>query len=366
MKLKLPSSSALWATFFFNQLSCSLPTSPGNMTQMFEGCADITHLEYTAVPGIFAQDDPNTDSDTFDFRKAFGLINQPYDTDKELPGCPEEFTQWERLAFKIKRLNENAEQHVQYKLIFAGRHGQGFHNVGEQTYGTSLWDDGNGTADWKDALLTPEGISQAEVVQQTWRNEMKKGIPLPEVYIVSPMRRCIQTANYTFADLDLPKTRPFRPVIKELLRETIGLHTCDMRSPKSVIEEFAPSYIIEPGFTEEDLLWDANDQESQSARNARLLSFLDEIFDERLQQRTDYYPVLSPQAATFVSLTAHSGAISSLLDVTHHRKFALETGAVIPILLKIERVAGARKPMKIDPPLHAPSCPAGFVPPKKS
>ncbi|KAI5294016.1 hypothetical protein KEM55_006805, partial [Ascosphaera atra] len=152
-----------------------------------------------------------------------------------------------------------------------------------------------------------------------------------------------------------------------LLRETIGLHTCDMRSPKSTIEKFAPgNYTIEPGFSEQDPFWKSDEQESPTARNVRLLAFLDEIFDARLGKRVDYYPLLTPHAAEYVSLTAHSGAITSILAVTKHRDFIMETGSVIPILLKIERKDGVREPMEVDPPLHAPSCPSDFVPPAAS
>ncbi|KAI5287581.1 hypothetical protein KEM52_001520, partial [Ascosphaera acerosa] len=375
-------------------MATAAATTTATATAMAPADPDDSHLEYTAVPGYFAQDDPATDPATFDFTQSFGLIEQPYDTDAELPKPADQYSQWERLAFKIRRLNEEAPRNVRYKLVFAGRHGEGYHNVAQATYGTELWDcywalqDGNGTASWVDALLTPKGISQAETVARTWRQEMQRGIPLPEVHIVSPMRRCIQTANHTFAQLDLPPERPFKPVIKEvglppsplthllfadyhprqLLRETIGLHTCDMRSPRSAIEAFAPAYTIEPGFSEQDLLYTPTEQESPTARNARLQRFLDEIFDEqsplgRPPPRTDYYPVTPPQTATYVSLTAHSGAITSLLAVVGHRPFELDTGAAIPLLLRIERKPGPRPQMKVDPPLHAPKCPAGFVPP---
>jgi hypothetical protein len=39
----------------------------------------------------------------------------------------------------------------------------------------------------------------------------------------------------------------------------------------------------------------------------------------------------------FLSLTAHSGAITSILQVVGHRKFPLATGAVIPVVVKAEK-----------------------------
>lgn len=41
---------------------------------------------------------------------------------------------------------------------------------------------------------------------------------------------------------------------------------------------------------------------------------------------------------TFLSLTAHSGAICSILRVIRHREFRLKTGAVMPVFVKGERV----------------------------
>lgn len=45
-------------------------------------------------------------------------------------------------------------------------------------------------------------------------------LPLPQLYIVSPLTRCCQTALHTFADpeepLPLPHGHEFRPLIKEV------------------------------------------------------------------------------------------------------------------------------------------------------
>ena len=45
---------------------------------------------------------------------------------------------------------------------------------------------------------------------------MKRGIPPPERYYVSPMDRCIQTARISFEELDLPVGKEFRPAVKEV------------------------------------------------------------------------------------------------------------------------------------------------------
>lgn len=106
----------------------------------------------------------------------------------------------------------------------------------------------------------------------------------------------------------------------------MGEHTCDRRSSRSAIEAEYPLYRIEGGFSEEDNLWDPKIRESDEERSARLRVFLEDIFatDENV----------------FVSMTAHSGAITSILEATGHRRFPLATGGVIPVLVKAELVTG--------------------------
>ena len=74
---------------------------------------------------------------------------------------------------------------------------------------------------------------------------------------------------------------------------------------------------------EEDKLWDAKVRESDEHRDRRLRELLNDIFAADVNE--------------FLSLTAHSGAITSILAVTGHRKFPLATGAVIPVVVKAEK-----------------------------
>ncbi|KAJ5566168.1 hypothetical protein N7535_007806, partial [Penicillium sp. DV-2018c] len=284
-------------------------------------------LRISAVPGYFFQDDPTTDPDTFDYVKSnFGLIPQQYDQE---PTTAQSSSQWQRFAAHIQRLNA-ANKTQKLKVLFLGRHGEGVHNVAERKYGTKLWDeywslqDGDEESNWVDARLTSQGRHQAEIANAAWKQQIEAGIPLPERYYVSPLNRCLETARITFTGI---LQRPFQPVIKELLRETMGQHTCDRRSRASEIAEEFPEYRFEDGFEEEDLLWDAEVRESDEQRNQRLRCLLDGIFAEVGDE------------STFISLTAHSGAITSVLEVVGHRRFALATGAVIPVVVSVERDA---------------------------
>ncbi|KAJ5174668.1 uncharacterized protein N7482_000545 [Penicillium canariense] len=293
----------------------------------------LTHLpvepvsfKFSTVTGYFIQDEPTTDPATFDYAALnFGLISRIYDAE---PVDCQSSTQWQRFAQQIQHLNDTAGPQTKYKVLFLGRHGEGVHNVAEQRYGTKAWDeywsllDGDEDGTWIDAHLTDVGIAQARTAHDTWTQQIANGIPQPQSYYVSPLHRCCQTAQVTFEGCDMPLTDPFRPLIKELLRETMGEHTCDRRSSKSAIAADFPQYLFEPGFAEEDELWDPKVRESDEHRNQRLLGLLNDIFasDENV----------------FLSLTAHSGAITSILEVTGHRKFPLATGAVIPVVVRAE------------------------------
>jgi hypothetical protein len=153
--------------------------------------------------------------------------------------------------------------------------------------------------------------------------------------------------------------------VKELFREAIGVHTCDRRSSKTYIHENYPTYTFEQGFVEEDPLWNPVTRETDSAEDKRLRTVLDDVF--------------SHDDSTFISVTSHSGAISSMLRgeflpfifpiearlrgrgrliriVLGHRVFSLNTGAVIPVLVKAEMVEGPAPTMTVQPYTTVSTC----------
>jgi broad specificity phosphatase PhoE len=61
--------------------------------------------------------------------------------------------------------------------------------------------EGNGTATWKDARLTPKGHEHAMKANRFWKDMANTDkIPPPEIMYTSPLFRCLQTVNITFAD----------------------------------------------------------------------------------------------------------------------------------------------------------------------
>jgi broad specificity phosphatase PhoE len=178
---------------------------------------------------------------------------------------------------------------------------------------------------WADAHLTEAGKNQARIANNFWADALaNRGIPAPESYYTSPLWRCLQTARLSWHGLEVPASRPFRPLIKEKLRETIGIHTCDRRSDRDDIHESFPRYPIEEGFAQHDPLWKPNLRETSTLQTQRAKELLDDVFEN--------------DDKTWISFTSHSGQIAAILRAIRHREFGLSTGAQIPVLLKAEWV----------------------------
>ncbi|CAD0090153.1 unnamed protein product [Aureobasidium mustum] len=287
--------------------------------------------QFSVLPNIFKQGLPDTDADTFEYAKEnFGLIQQAYPSDNTLENAGEK-TQWQRFEHYIRELNKSAEEGVEYKVLYLGRHGQGYHNVAESRYGTKLWDDywakqeGDEHAHWADAHLTPIGEKQALDVNTFWKSALSVAkVPAPEAYYTSPFYRCLQTSWLSFHSLDLPADKPFVPIVKELLRETNGVHTCDRRGPSSIIRADFPTYVLEKGLPETDVTWTPDYREKPTEHILREHGCLEQIWEQ--------------DAKVFLSVTAHSGTIAAVLGAVGHRRFALPTGGVIPVAVRAEKL----------------------------
>lgn len=149
-------------------------------------------------------------------------------------------------------------------------------------------------------------------------------MPLPERHYTSPLARCLETTRLGFSGLEPGSAdRPFRPVvIKELLRERLGRHTCDRRSTRSWIQSHYPEFEIEAGFAENDELWDPDRRETPGEHVVRIKKLLDDVF--------------STDDAELISFTAHSGTIRALYTAIGHREVWVGPGAMVPVLVKAE------------------------------
>ncbi|SCV68390.1 BQ2448_511 [Microbotryum intermedium] len=276
----------------------------------------LTPTRYTTVQGFFKQADPNFDSRGYDLlNDSFGLIEHGPD-------------RWHTFHDEIDKLNREADEQTTYKVVYLARHGQGFHNVAESKYGTAAWDaywsrlETDGDITWgPDPRLTPLGRQQAEDVNSAWKKQVADGIPLPDRLYSSPFTRAADTLRITWHDILLNKG--VKPLIMERLRETIGVHTCDKRSEKSIIRKRFPTYDIEPGFSEHDQLWSTDYQESSRQQALRIQQQLNQIFD------TD--------PSTFISITAHGGVINAFFRVVEHPDVSILPGGFVPIVIRATR-----------------------------
>ncbi|ERT01384.1 hypothetical protein HMPREF1624_02630 [Sporothrix schenckii ATCC 58251] len=323
--------------------------------------------KYTVVKGVFLQSESSTSADGFDYATTnFGLISRSYPTDVDADGedggsAAQTRPLWLRFARYVDDLNAAAaETHsgAQYKVLFMGRHGEGDHNVAEAYYGTPAWncywaqqdDNSKDTTattpiTWSDAHLTPVGAAQATRAHDVWAEQLAvQKQPAPQRYYVSPLTRCLQTAQLTFGGLALPAHSPFRPTIKERLREDVSTHTCDRRSTKTAIKKAFPGFVVEHGFVEHDPLWTGTTDEPPEDHDIRNQALLDDVFGS--------------DDSTWISFTSHSGAIASLLRVLGHRPFPLSTGQIISVLVRADRVDGHKGPGAGVPWTTADTCAA--------
>ena len=199
----------------------------------------------------------------------------------------------------------------------------------EQRYWARL--DGDSKTTWADARLTPLGKQQAHDMKLFWETSAAATkLPLPRRHFVSPLTRCLQTCQTAFTDIHLPEGEnpppQFSPLIVELVRERLGIHTCDRRHPKSWIQENFPTFHIEEGFLDQDILWNPDVRETLREHAMRVERFLEGLFTE--EEKEDV-----------VSLTVHSGTILAMYEVLGHPAVRSAAGAIVPVLIRGERTS---------------------------
>lgn len=176
---------------------------------------------------------------------------------------------------------------------------------------------GDGNVTWADAELTANGEQQARTIAEA---SSYLGGDIITSVLSSPLRRCLRTVQLAFPSEAADK----RPMIKEKLRERLGVHTCDQRSSRTWIAEHYPLFDIESGFSVDDVLWTSDRRETFEEHVARSTELLDDIFEG------DY--------GDYVVLAAHSGTIMSLFAATGWRKVPVAAGAVYPLLVCGEKL----------------------------
>lgn len=150
---------------------------------------------------------------------------------------------------------------VTSKTIHFVRHGQGVHNVAAEIgVGCDCRPPGNGSQcaykdpSLHDAKLTEIGEGQARRLLFTSRD-----LPL-DLVVVSPLSRAVQTALLAFQQ---PHGRFVPFVANELIREQHGVHVCDKRSSRTVLESSYPDVDFGALNSEVDLVFREDVRESR-------------------------------------------------------------------------------------------------------
>lgn len=178
------------------------------------------------------------------------------------------------------------------KVVYFVRHGQGFHNVAGHADPANYlsWD-------YEDAHLTDFGWQQAAALKH--HNQGQPDVK-PEVVIVSPMTRAIETAvgafgggkwqngdhsqplmieqsaqNERVAAHDAVSSSGCPPFVSwEGCREHLGLHPCDRRRTKALYHKRYPGIDFSLVADGEDSLWTPDARETGPSVKGRGLEFV--------------------------------------------------------------------------------------------
>lgn len=166
------------------------------------------------------------------------------------------------------------------KLIHFQRHGQGYHNllgdIHRETTGNPIQVD---DPDPKNNPFVRPEIYDSPLTQQgrqecaTRRQQASK--LSPEVIIVSPLHRAIQTALISFSDHCTGGEQAIPMIAHEGCREQLGFFTCNKRLPLSqTINDFplVDFTHVTPG--EEDTLWNPHERELPVDESNRVYDFM--------------------------------------------------------------------------------------------
>ena len=181
------------------------------------------------------------------------------------------------------------------KIVHFQRHGQGYHNLmGDVLRDVGIKPDisSNDPAvnPWRrpeivDSPLTETGKKQCEQ-QRDIASKLA-----PEVMIVSPLLRAIQTAKLSFVDYVAPidhgtsatttdNSIPW--IAHEGCREELGWLTCNKRRPLSKIKiDFPELQFLPSDVTDEDTYWDPLNFESDISKGNRIYDFLVNFIAQR-------------------------------------------------------------------------------------
>jgi broad specificity phosphatase PhoE len=206
------------------------------------------------------------------------------------------------------------------KTVHFVRHGQGFHNLlADKAAASGLhWEQFDDTPEnpymapeLTDAPLTEKGRQQALHLRE---NQVKNLFSPPQLIVLSPNCRALQTGLLAFAD-SFTKV-PF--IAHELVREQTGVHLCDKRRPIDLQAMEFPQIDFSLISSNHDAIFQTNQRETNLQVAERASGFL-----EWLALREEDH----------VAVASHSGWLLTLMNAVvqvepehEHLKAWFQTG----------------------------------------
>lgn len=182
-------------------------------------------------------------------------------------------------------LQKNIQQSQTFKTIYCIRHGIALHNALYKKHGSKIFYN----PDYTDTPLLPEGQYQAYQLNKSW-DKIKE----IELVIVSPLKRSLETAIRIFNGYNVPI------IALDICREyPLGLQTCNKRSNKEELELLYPIVNFDDLLSNEDDLWNENEEETIESLNTRIT-----FFKEFIKSRPE----------TKIAFVNHSSFIGKMKD----------------------------------------------------
>ena len=228
------------------------------------------------------------------------------------------------------------------KTIHFVRHAEGEHNEANRAAGDETPVTVTTPGSWRylDARLTPLGIEQCVQAREKLLHNVH-----PQLIVVSPFTRTIQTAHVMFGGSNsrCSQSAPF--LVHDLCRERSGRFTCDKRRPKSeIVQEMKPVY---------DLTGDAIDFESFGYPTEQDLHWTEKREDSELvvQRCIDFMQWLASRPEREIAVVTHSSFLKHLFRSFGHQTAEKDKS-------ELHRLAGNAEVRSICLALHR-----GFYPP---
>eukprot|EP00565_Helicotheca_tamesis_P004781 CAMPEP_0185735678 /NCGR_PEP_ID=MMETSP1171-20130828/25922_1 /TAXON_ID=374046 /ORGANISM="Helicotheca tamensis, Strain CCMP826" /LENGTH=292 /DNA_ID=CAMNT_0028406065 /DNA_START=161 /DNA_END=1039 /DNA_ORIENTATION=- len=208
---------------------------------------------------------------------------------EHLHGMPELYEEMRRRpllvkAFKVDDPKAPPDDGENVKTVHFLRHGQGFHNLmadlakaegRDWVQYTHTPENPYIMPEILDAPLTQKGRNQARLIQPRIATLPNK----PELVVLSPNCRAIQTGLIAFQEL-LPPTNSNVPFLAhEMVREENGVHTCDKRRPTSQAAAEFPQVDFSLIETEEDVIFRNDRRETKMEIGERIYKFMEWLAD---------------------------------------------------------------------------------------